>query len=78
MVSTPGCLPLASLLASGRRPITTLTTADPENLNQLCLVFVKKFVALAGSPLPDQLEPRIASFKLNRSQTRYARDLVTG
>jgi len=59
----------ASLLASGGL-ITAFTTADQENLNQLCLVFVKKLVARAG------LEPRIASFNLNRSQMRYAHDLV--
>jgi len=59
-----------SLLASGRRPITALTTADQENVDQLCLVFVRKLVGRAG------LEPRISSFKLNRSQILYAHDLV--
>jgi len=50
-------LPPASLLllASGSRPITALTTADQENLDPLCLVFVRKLVA--------GLEARIASFK---------------
>jgi len=64
-------LPPASLLASWRRPITALTTADQENLDQLCLIFVRELVALAG------LEPHIASSKLNRSQTRYAHSRVT-
>jgi len=63
----PRGAPPASLLASERRPITTFTTADQENLDQMCLVFVRRLAAL---------EPRIASFKLNRSQTRYAHDLV--
>jgi len=59
----PWVLP-AGLLASERRPITALTTADQEHLDQLCLVFVRKLVPPTG------LEPRIALFKLNRSQTR--------
>jgi len=63
-------LPPASLLASGHRPITALTVADQENVYQLCLVFVRKLVACAG------LKPRIASFKLNRSQTLHAYNLV--
>jgi len=63
-------LPPASLLASGRRPITALTTADQEFVYNLCLVLVRKLDART------RLEPRIALFKLNRSQTRYAHDLV--
>jgi len=51
-------LPPTSLLASGRRPITALTTADQENLDQLCFVFVSKLVARA------MLELRIASFNV--------------
>jgi len=58
-------LPPTSLLASGRRPITALTTADQETVDQLCVVFMRKC-----------FEPWIASFKLNRSQTLYAHDLV--
>jgi len=53
----------ANLLASECRPITAVTTAD---LSCIC----EKISSSCG------LEPRIASFKLNRSQTLYAHDLV--
>jgi len=53
----------ASLSASGSRPITAVTTTD---LSCIC----EKIWRQCG------LKPRIASFKLNRSQTPYAYDLV--